>query len=144
MSNPIVHFEIPADDVERAMKFYKEIFGWEFNKFDMPSDGSTQGSPYYGVMTTQMNEQGRPVRPGEINGGLMKRVNPGQVFTNYISVDSIDEMLEAIEKRGGKVCMPKTEIAPGMGWIAMFQDPENNMMGLHELSVEHKKMAEEV
>lgn len=44
-----------------------------------------------------------------------------------------------ITEQGGTLVMPKTEIAPGMGWIAMFQDPERNLMGLHELSPEHKQ-----
>lgn len=141
--NPIVHFEIPADDVERAMDFYKNTFGWEFNKFDMPGDSSTGGTPYYGAITTELDEQGMAKTPGTINGGLMKRMNPGQVFTNYISVDSIDESVNKIKEQGGEVCMEKTEIAPGMGWIAMFKDTEGNMMGLHEMSEEHKKKMEE-
>ncbi len=137
--NPIVHFEIPADDTERAMNFYQNIFGWKFNKFDMPNDSSTAGEPYYGVMTAETDEQGMNKTPGTINGGLMKRTNPGQIFTNYISIDSIDEVMPKITEQGGTVVMPKTEIAPGMGWIALFQDPEKNLLGLHELSAEHKQ-----
>lgn len=136
--NPIVHFEIPADDVERAMKFYEGIFGWKINKFDMPS-----GDPYYGVATCEMNEKGMAKTPGAINGGLMKRKMPGQPFMNYISVASIEEMLQKITENGGEICLPKTEIAPNMGWIACFRDPEGNMMGLHELAPEHRKMMEE-
>jgi predicted enzyme related to lactoylglutathione lyase len=74
---------------------------------------------------------------------MMKRVNPGQMFMNYIQADSIDDMLKQIQENGGTVAMPKTEIAPGMGWIAAFKDTENNMMGLHELSEVHKKKVEE-
>lgn len=142
MTNPIVHFEIPADDVERAMDFYRTTFGWEFNKFDMPATGSTGGDAYYGVITTELDENKMAKTPGAINGGLMKRKYPGQPFMNYISVDSIDDKLAEIKANGGAVVLPKTEIAPGMGWIAAFKDPEGNMMGLHELSSEHKaKMA---
>ncbi len=128
MPNPIVHFEVPADDVERAQSFYRETFGWEFHKFDMPS-----GQTYYGVTTTEVDEKMRPKKPGEINGGLMKRVNPGQPFMNYIMVDSIDQMSQTIIANGGIIVMPKMEIAPSMGWIAAFKDTENNIMGLHEL-----------
>lgn len=131
--NPIVHFEIPADDVERAIKFYTDVFGWKITKMDMSADSSTGGEPYYSVQTGEVDENMRPVTRGAINGGLMKRTNPGQVFANYISVDSIDEMLKKLESEGGKVCMPKTEIGKEMGWIALFQDPEGNMMGLHEV-----------
>lgn len=128
MPNPIVHFEIPVDDVERATTFYTNTFGWGIHKFDMPA-----GQPYYGVTTTEVDEKMRPTKPGEINGGLMKRVNPGQMFMNYIQVDSIDKMVETITDNGGIIVMPKTEIAPSMGWIAAFKDTENNFMGLHEI-----------
>lgn len=138
-TNAIVHFEIPADDVERAKEFYTKTFGWKINKFEMPADSSTGGEPYYSVTTTETDEDHMVKTPGAINGGLMKRMKPGQVFTNYISVPSISSALEDITSNGGTVIMPRTEIAPGMGWIAMFKDTENNMMGLHELSVEHKK-----
>ncbi len=137
--HPIVHFEIPADDVERAQAFYQETFGWGFHKFDMPSDGSTGGDPYYGVSTTEVDENHMPTKPGTINGGLMKRKAPGQPFMNYIQAESIDDVLPKIKEHGGEITLPKTEIAPGMGWIAAFKDTEGNMMGLHELSAEHKK-----
>jgi predicted enzyme related to lactoylglutathione lyase len=139
MKNPIVHFEIPVDDVERAKDFYIKTFGWKINTFEMPNGSD----PYYGVTTTEVDENHRPKTPGAINGGMMKRVNPGQMFMNYIQADSIDDMLKQIQENGGTVAMPKTEIAPGMGWIAAFKDTENNMMGLHELSEVHKKKVEE-
>ncbi|PIQ77311.1 glyoxalase [Candidatus Peregrinibacteria bacterium CG11_big_fil_rev_8_21_14_0_20_46_8] len=135
----IVHFEIPADDLERAQKFYSEIFGWEIKKFDMPATGSTGGEPYYSVYAAETDEKGMTKTPGAINGGMMKRKMPGQPFMNYISVDSIDEKLETIKEHGGEICMPKTEIAPDMGWIACFKDTEGNMMGLHQISPTMKK-----
>ena len=135
MKNAIVHFEIPADDVLRAKDFYAKTFGWEINEFPMPA-----GVPqYFGVTTTDVDEKHMPKTPGAINGGLMKRQNAGQPFMNYISVDSIDDMLKAIEANGGAVALPKTEIAPNMGWIAAFKDTENNLMGLHEVPPSMKK-----
>ncbi|PIR74004.1 MAG: glyoxalase [Candidatus Magasanikbacteria bacterium CG10_big_fil_rev_8_21_14_0_10_47_10] len=133
MKDPIVHFEIPADDVDRAMNFYKNTFGWEFKKWDMPAGSSTGGDPYYGVFTTDVDEKQQPKKPGAINGGLMKRKMPNQPFMNYITAESISDKLESIEANGGEIVMPKTEIAAGMGWIAAFKDPEGNMMGLHEM-----------
>ena len=126
--DPMVHFEIPADDVERATAFYAELFGWEFEKFDMPD-----GDAYWMVKTTEVDENMMSKTPGAINGGLMKRKEPGQPFMNYIHVQDIDKKLEQITAKGGKILMPKLEIAPGMGWIACFQDPEGNMMGLHQM-----------
>lgn len=117
MSNAIVHFEIPADDVQRAQKFYRRAFGWKISdpwKMD-----------YFLVETRKKGEEG-------INGGLMPRKMPGQPFMNYIAVKSIDASLKKVEAAGGSVCMPKTEIGTGMGWIALFQDTEGNMMGFHQ------------
>lgn len=124
--NPIVHFEIPADDVERAKKFYENIFGWEIKKFDYP------GEPYWGVHAAETDEKNMVKKPGMINGGMMKRQKKGQGVVNYISVDSIDSKLDEIKKLGGKIVVEKTEIAPGMGWVAMFKDSEGNLMGLHQ------------
>lgn len=128
MKNAIVHFEIPADDVERAEDFYKKTFGWKISKFDMP-DGA---DPYYIVHTVETDENQMPKEAGGINGGLMKRKDPAQPFMNYISVESIEKALEDVQANGGEVAMPKTEIAPGMGWIGAFKDTEGNLMGLHQ------------
>ena len=127
MKNPIVHFEIPADDVERAKNFYKKIFGWEMNRFQL-ADGD-----YWIVRTTDVDDKMMPTTPGAINGGLMQRKNPGQPFMNYVSVESIDEMCRKITASGGTVIMPRQEIGQGMGWIAAFKDTEGNIMGLHQM-----------
>ena len=117
MPNSIVHFEIPADDLSRAKKFYEKALGWKI------SDPWKMN--YLLVETKEKGEEG-------INGGLMPRKMPGQPFMNYISVDSIDAYLKKVEKAGGVVVMPKSEIGQGMGWIAAFKDTENNIMGFHE------------
>jgi predicted enzyme related to lactoylglutathione lyase len=121
MANAVVHFEIPADDVARATSFYEKTFGWKIKKFQMPP-----GAPdYYSVVTRKKDAPG-------IDGGLMKRNMPGQPFTNYISVPSIDDMHQAVQANGGTIVMPKQEIGPNMGWFSVFKDTENNMMGLHQ------------
>jgi len=117
MPNPIVHFEIPADDVQRAQKFYEHALGWKIT------------DPW--KMNYLLVETRKPGEDG-INGGLMQRKMPGQPFMNYISVDDISAALQKIESAGGTVCMPKTEIAPGMGWIAAFKDTEGNLLGFHQ------------
>jgi len=128
MPNPIVHFEIPADDVARARAFYEGVFGWKIKQFPMPAGGPE----YYGVTTRKEGEVG-------INGGLMKRNMPGQPFANYIAVKSIDDFVGKIQTNGGSVVMPKQEIAPGMGSIAVFKDTEGNMMGLYQPSAQEMK-----
>jgi len=121
MPNPIVHFEIPADDVARARAFYQSVFGWTIKQFPMPSGGPE----YWGVTTRKEGAPG-------INGGLMKRNMPGQPFANYVDVKSIDEFAGKIQAAGGTLIMPRQEIGPGMGSFAVFQDTEGNMMGLYE------------
>jgi hypothetical protein len=118
MPNPIVHFEIPAEDVQRAKKFYEEAFGWKIS--------DPWNMNYFLVETRAEGEVG-------INGGLMPRMNPGQPFTNYINVASIDEACKKVDAAGGTIILPKREIAPGMGWIAAFKDTEGNILGFHQI-----------
>lgn len=133
MPNSIVHFEIPADDVPRAKAFYESVFGWKIKQFPMPAGGPE----YWGVTTRKDGEDG-------INGGLMKRNMPGQPFANYVAVKSIDDFLGKIQASGGSVVMPRQEIAPGMGSIAVFKDTEGNMMGLYQPAKQEAKKKPEV
>ena len=122
----VVHFEIPADNVDRAKNFYGSIFGWELQTMPMGE------SEYTTVKTTDVNEQTQmPLEPGAINGGMMQRddVTPAPVIT--IDVDAIDDVLKEIEASGGATVTPRTPI-PGMGAFAYFKDPEGNVMGLWE------------
>lgn len=117
MPYAVVHFEIPADDVARAQKFYKQAFGWKI------SDPHNMG--YFFVETRKQGEEG-------IDGGLMQRKMPGQPFMNYIAVKSVDAALARVSKAGGSICMPRTELGQNMGSIAAFQDTEGNMMGFYQ------------
>ena len=118
----VQHFEIPADDVERASKFYTEVFEWKMQKLANPEDPSKD----YWFFDTK-DENGNK----GIGGGLMKRQAPEHSVTNYVTVASVDDYASKIEEAGGKVIMPKTEI-PEMGFILVFVDTENNMFGLYE------------
>jgi uncharacterized protein len=117
MTNTIMHFEIPADDVARAKSFYERAFGWKI------SDPWKMG--YFFVETKKKGEEG-------INGGLLQRTTPGQPFMNYLTVASIDAACKKLEAVGGAVIMAKTEIGQQMGWIAAFKDTEGNIIGLHQ------------
>jgi uncharacterized protein len=123
----VVHFEIPADDVERAKNFYGSIFGWELQTMQM-GEGE-----YTSVKPTAVDEQTQmPTDPGAINGGMMQRdprVTTAPVIT--IDVDGIDDALKQIEDQGGSTITPRTPI-PGMGAFAYFKDPEGNVLGLWE------------
>ena len=117
-----IHFEIPADDLARAQNFYKELFGWEIKAAnpDFPD--------YLMVGTLPLDENNMPQGNG-INGGMMKRSNPGQGIINYVSVEDIDAYLAKLEQLGGTVLMPKMPIT-GIGWNAVVQDTEGNTFGM--------------
>jgi uncharacterized protein len=123
----VVHFEIPADDVDRAKDFYGSVFGWQLQTMSMG-----EGGDYTIAMTTPIDDESQlPTEPGAINGGMMQRTEqvPGPVIT--IEVDAIDDALQEIESRGGSSVTPRTAIE-GMGAFAYFKDPEGNVMGLWE------------
>ena len=114
----VVHFDISADDIERAKKFYGELFDWKIELFPGPV-------PYYLIQTTDLNgNEG-------VGGGLAKRDAPGQGITNFIGVSSVDEYIAKIEKLGGKVIEPKMAV-PGWGYLAVCLDTENNTFGIWE------------
>jgi predicted enzyme related to lactoylglutathione lyase len=122
----VVHFEIPADDVDRAKKFYGSVFGWELQTMDM-GDGE-----YTSVQTTAIDEQTQiPTEPGAINGGMFQRNERLTSPVITIDVDGIDDALKQVEAEGGSTIQPRTAI-PGMGAFAYFKDPEGNVMGLWE------------
>ena len=116
----VIHFEVHAENPDRAIKFYREVLGWEFNKWDGPI-------PYWLIKT------GPDGQPG-INGGLVQRRGAidGQAVTAYVcTVDtpSVDEYVERAKTQGGSVALPKMPI-PGVGWLAYCKDTEGNIFGL--------------
>jgi len=116
----VVHFEIPADDVQRAKKFYGELFGWKIEKYagEMPMD--------YWMIMTGKEEGGMGV-----DGGMMPRQHPQQQTIVYIDVPSVDEYVGKVTSLGGQVVFPKMAV-PGMGYFAVCLDPEYNGFGLWE------------
>ena len=106
----VVHFEIPADDLDRAKSFYGAVFGWQLLTMEMPGGGD-----YTGATTTAVDEKTMiPTEPGAINGALTRRDggNPFPVIT--IDVEDIEAALAQIESAGGSTVTPRTAI-PGMG-----------------------------
>ena len=132
--NRVVHFEIQAENVDRAKKFYGDVFGWEFTDWS-----SVTGSEYWGVMTAPMESS-----ESGINGGLLKRpanTPPPECGTNAytctIQVENFDEIAEKIEKAGGKIAMPKHALT-GIAWQGYFLDIEGNVFGIHQPDVNAK------
>jgi len=122
----VVHFEIPAEDLERAKSFYGSIFGWELTTMPMP------GGEYTTVTTTPVDQATQlPSEVGGINGGMMQRTPELRSPVITIDVDAIDDALQQVESNGGSTVTPRTEIA-GMGAFAYFTDTEGNVLGLWE------------
>jgi uncharacterized protein len=120
----VIHFEIPADNPERAQKFYREIFGWEF----IAAPGEME---YSLIRTVAVDKDNMPLESGAINGGLMKRMTKSDAPVIVIDVPSIDERVKKILKAGGKVVLPKREVMK-MGLYARVTDSEGNVIGLWE------------
>jgi predicted enzyme related to lactoylglutathione lyase len=109
----VVHVEIPAANVQAAGTFYQELLGWKISHDD--------------AMNYSMWEA------GDGSGGGLPEVSKdapaGQVLV-YIDSDDIDADLKKVEKLGGAVVYPKTEI-PKTGWFGLFKDPTGNVLGLY-------------
>lgn len=119
----VVHFEIHVDDMERASKFYSDIFGWEFSKWDGPQE-------YMLIKTGENNQIG-------INGGMMPRRDPKGNVYNTIHVDNLDESIKKVEALGGKNVVPKMGV-PKVGWMAYCTDTEGNIFGMMQFDPDAK------
>ena len=117
VDNTIIHFDIPANDLEKLKTFYSKLFNWKIFRAPGPVD-------YWMIQTVPTDEQGMLLKPG-VNGGMYKKEDPNQKAVNYIEVENIDESIQNIKKLGGKITMPKQEV-PGVGFIASAVDPEGN------------------
>lgn len=122
----VLHFEIQAEDVDRAVAFYQAVFGWQVQDWT-----EYAGVPYFGVTT---GEEGLP----GINGAIMQRPQPnpepggavvGAVLT--VGTEDFDAIAAKVLDAGGVVALPKAAL-PGMAWQGYFRDTENNVFGVHQ------------
>jgi predicted enzyme related to lactoylglutathione lyase len=121
----VIHFEIHAEDPERASAFYRAVFGWEIKKWDGPVD--------YWLITTG------PDAEAGINGALIRRMGSGEpaegaaanAFVNTIEVASVEETEKAVPIAGGEQVVARDEI-PGVGQLSYFKDTEGNVFGALE------------
>lgn len=117
----VVHFEIHADDPQRAVNFYQEVFDWEVSRWGE--------QPYWLLKTGEEDEPG-------IDGAILPRQGgeKGDAVIAYVctvDVPSVDRYVAKIESAGGTVALAKRAV-PGVGWLAYCKDPEGNIFGLHE------------
>lgn len=122
----VIHFEIHVDDMERAKKFYSEVFGWTFEDWT-----AYAGAPYFGTVSGKDDERG-------IEGALMQRIGPGpaigqsvNAFVCTLGVEDYDATERKILELGGKLAMPKTALT-GMAWQGYYLDTEGNIFGIHQ------------
>ena len=119
MANRVVHFDVYADDVERAIAFYQNVFGWTIQKVEWMD---------YWLIKTGEGETG-------IDGGLGKRESPTQGetpqfgFTCTVAVEDVTAAFEAALAAGGSE-VHKPGPVPGVGYLAYVRDTEGNHLGL--------------
>jgi predicted enzyme related to lactoylglutathione lyase len=117
--NVVSHFEIYSKNPQTLAKFYTQLFDWDIKP--VPE------MDYNVIKTVDTDEGNKPTTVGAINGGLAPRPNGYEMngAVNYIMVDSIETYVDKARKLGARVTKEKSPV-PGMGWFAMFMDPEGN------------------
>jgi len=120
--NPVVHFEIYADDPDKLGKFYTSLFDWTIEPVpDMD---------YGYVKTVETDDNGMPSQLGGINGGILERPAGYEGgWINYVNVESLASTIDQAEKLGARLMKEKTPV-PGMGWFAILADPQGNPFGI--------------
>lgn len=120
MPNRVVHFEVEANDPERAKAFYSQAFGWQMQQM-----GEDMGN--YVVVIT-----GDPKEPGGINGGIYKGQSSSKelnAFSCVIAVDNIDQSMAQVRAAGGQLLGDKMDI-PGIGTFIRCRDTEGNLFSI--------------
>ncbi|HYO16323.1 MAG TPA: VOC family protein [Thermoanaerobaculia bacterium] len=122
MRATVSHFEIPARDLERAARFYREVFGWTVEPLPW------EGPPYYKVR----GSAGDPGTGREgIDGGLLPAGGgvDHPLLVIHVTGDALEAWLERIVEAGGRIDLPAVSVGT-MGFWARFRDPEGNLLGL--------------
>ena len=116
----VQHFEIPADDMARAKKFYSSVFGWKIQ--DVP------GMEYAMVDSVETDESRQPI--GGTNGGILKRnPNYAAVTSITITVSDVDKAIQDVINAGGKLVRKKEKFG-NIGYVAYVKDTEGNLLGI--------------
>ena len=123
--NPVVHFEMPAENRKRMAEFYSKTFGWQTQQL-----GPEMGE-YVVVSTTESGDDGRPKMTGAINGGFYQKTDDlnTQHPSLVIAVDDVNESIKKIKNGGGTVLGEPMDI-PGVGKYISFIDTEGNRLSI--------------
>jgi predicted enzyme related to lactoylglutathione lyase len=124
--DPVIHFEMPAEDMERVQKFYGSAFGWQTISLGPDAGG------FVIAFTSETDAETRmPEKRGFINGGFYKKAEPGQGVKLTILVDDIHEAIKKIKAAGGTVLGEPFEL-PGVGLFVSFIDTEGNVATINQ------------
>lgn len=123
--DPVVHFELPSDDRERAKSFYTDVFGWEIEESPFEDD------VYTSVITSPVDDEYLHEESGAINGAIIDREEETPTPLVTIEVDDIESYESVISEAGGEMIVEKGEV-PESGYFAYFTDSEDNVVGLWE------------
>ena len=129
--DPVVHFEMPAEDRKRMAKFYTSAFGWQTQMM-----GEDMGNYVLAKTTDEVDKSGRPKKRGIINGGFYTKSDdmPAQYPSVVIAVDDIKKSMNKVAKAGGKVIGEPMEI-PGVGMYDSFFDTEGNRVSIMQPAI---------
>jgi predicted enzyme related to lactoylglutathione lyase len=128
--NPVVHFEMPAENTKRMADFYTKVFGWQAQVM-----GEDMGN-YVVVTTSELDSTGRPKTPGTINGGFYPKQPSAAPFPSVvIAVDDVHESMKMITASGGKTIGEPVNI-PGVGLWVSFTDTEGNRVSILQPSMD--------
>ncbi len=128
--NPVVHFEIYADDPEKLGQFYSSLFDWAVEP--------VPGMDYRLIRTVETDAKGKVVQAGGINGGMMKRPEGYKgAGMNYVLVESIEKSVARAKNLGAKLMKEKSPV-PGMGWFVMLTDPQGNPFAIWQMDPKAK------
>jgi len=114
----VIHFDLSADEPERAAEFYKKVFGWQVNKWEGPED-------YWLIQTGTEKEPG-------ITGGVAGRIKPEDTTAVVFDVESVYKSAEQVVNAGGVIREEKKAI-PGVGYLVMCRDTEGNTFGIMQI-----------
>lgn len=125
MNNAISWFEIPANDLDRATRFYETVFGISLAVMDMPNIRMRM-FPLNDMMTQvggAVVDSGGFHKPSATDGPLI-----------YLNGNpDLQLVLDKVEAAGGQILIPKMEISPEYGYMAVILDTEGNRIGLHSV-----------
>ena len=114
----VIHFDLSADNPERAAEFYRSVFNWKVNKWEGPED--------YWLIQTGTEEE-----PG-VTGGVAGRIKPNDTTAVVFDVESVDKAAKKVLDSGGEIREEKKAI-PGAGYLIMCKDTEGNTFGIMQI-----------